>query len=90
MTRMEEAIPAKRASVDAIATTACPRLSPVMRTLCGVTTPTQGRDAWPHSTNPAKKTEINCDATLKSLFGGRDKVGMLEINRLLNAHFPKN
>nr|ACG32581.1 SWIb domain-containing protein [Zea mays] len=40
--------------------------------------------------NPAKKTEINCDATLKSLFGGRDKVGMLEINRLLNTHFPKN
>ncbi|KAF8677136.1 hypothetical protein HU200_046603 [Digitaria exilis] len=40
--------------------------------------------------NPAKKSEINCDATLKSLFGGRDKVGMLEISRLLNPHFLKN
>jgi hypothetical protein len=50
MTRMEKAILAKRASVDAIATTACPRLPPMMRTLCGATTPMQGRDAWPHST----------------------------------------
>jgi len=40
--------------------------------------------------NPAKKTEINCDATLKSLFGGRDKIGMLEISKLLNPHFLKN
>ncbi|PAN03839.1 hypothetical protein PAHAL_1G024200 [Panicum hallii] len=40
--------------------------------------------------NPAKRTEINCDATLKSLFGGRDKVGMMEIAKLLNPHFPKN
>jgi hypothetical protein len=38
--------------------------------------------------NPAKRTEIN--ATLKSLFGGRDKVGMMEIAKLLNPHFPKN
>ncbi|RLN07528.1 protein TRI1-like [Panicum miliaceum] len=40
--------------------------------------------------NPVKKTEINCDATLKSLFGGRDKVGMLEIGKLINPHFLKN
>ncbi|CAN6247314.1 unnamed protein product [Urochloa humidicola] len=40
--------------------------------------------------NPAKKTEIICDPTLKSLFGGRDKVGMLEISKLLNHHFLKN
>jgi chromatin remodeling complex protein RSC6 len=40
--------------------------------------------------NPAKRTEINCDATLKSVFGGRDKVGMMEIAKLLNPHFPKN
>ncbi|ONM62813.1 hypothetical protein ZEAMMB73_Zm00001d000228 [Zea mays] len=39
--------------------------------------------------NQAKKTDINCDATLKSLFGGRDKVGMLEISKLLSRGFPK-
>ena len=40
MTRMEEAIPAKRASADAIATTACPRLPLVSltRTLIGAAT----------------------------------------------------
>jgi hypothetical protein len=43
MTRMEEAIPAKRASADAIATTACPRLPPVTRTLSGAATLTRGR-----------------------------------------------
>jgi chromatin remodeling complex protein RSC6 len=40
--------------------------------------------------NPAKNKVINCDAALKSLFGGRDKVGMLEIPKLLNPHFMKN
>ncbi|OEL20841.1 hypothetical protein BAE44_0018137 [Dichanthelium oligosanthes] len=40
--------------------------------------------------NPAKKTEIICDTTLKSLFGGRDKVGMMEISKLLSPHFLKN
>ncbi|ONM40248.1 hypothetical protein ZEAMMB73_Zm00001d044186 [Zea mays] len=39
--------------------------------------------------NQAKKTDINCDATLKSLFGERDKVGMLEISKLLSRGFPK-
>ncbi|KAG8076665.1 hypothetical protein GUJ93_ZPchr0006g44936 [Zizania palustris] len=39
--------------------------------------------------NPAKKTEINCDDKLKSLFDGRDKVGMMEIARLLSPHFIK-
>ncbi|AQK84978.1 hypothetical protein ZEAMMB73_Zm00001d037851 [Zea mays] len=39
--------------------------------------------------NQAKKIDINCDATLKSLFGGRDKVGMLEISKLLSRDFPK-
>jgi chromatin remodeling complex protein RSC6 len=40
--------------------------------------------------DPAKKREINCDATLKSLFGGRDRVGMFEIMKLLSPHFLKN
>ncbi|AQK45499.1 hypothetical protein ZEAMMB73_Zm00001d026105 [Zea mays] len=39
--------------------------------------------------NQAKKKDINCDATLKSLFGGRDKVGMLEISKLLSPDFQK-
>nr|ACG24534.1 SWIb domain-containing protein [Zea mays] len=40
--------------------------------------------------NPSNKTEINCDATLKSLFGGRDKIGMMEVSKLLSPHFLKN
>ncbi|CAD6252001.1 unnamed protein product [Miscanthus lutarioriparius] len=40
--------------------------------------------------DPAKKSEINCDATLKSLFGGRDRIGMMEISKLLGPHFLKN
>ncbi|TVU33539.1 hypothetical protein EJB05_25363 [Eragrostis curvula] len=40
--------------------------------------------------NPAKKTEINCDEKLKTIFGERDKIGMLEISKLLNPHFIKN
>ncbi|KAG8058029.1 hypothetical protein GUJ93_ZPchr0002g25630 [Zizania palustris] len=39
--------------------------------------------------NPAKKSEINCDDKLKSLFAGRDKVGMMEIAKLLSPHFIK-
>ncbi|WVZ78016.1 hypothetical protein U9M48_025796 [Paspalum notatum var. saurae] len=40
--------------------------------------------------NPENKREIICDGALKSLFGGRDKVGMLEIAKLLSPHFIKN
>lgn len=40
--------------------------------------------------NPANKREIICDAALKNLFGGRDKVGMMEIAKLLSPHFLKN
>ncbi|URD99756.1 SWIB/MDM2 domain [Musa troglodytarum] len=39
--------------------------------------------------NPSDKREIRCDAKLKSLFGGRDKVGMLEITKLISPHFLK-
>ncbi|ONM58093.1 hypothetical protein ZEAMMB73_Zm00001d021713 [Zea mays] len=49
----------------------------------------RSRGNEPCSQNQAKKTDINCDATLKSLFGGRDKVGMLEISKLLSRDFPK-
>ncbi|XP_062224178.1 upstream activation factor subunit UAF30-like [Phragmites australis] len=40
--------------------------------------------------NPANKREINCDEKLKSLFGGRDKIGMMEVTKLLSPHFVKN
>uniref|UniRef100_A0A0E0CEY0 DM2 domain-containing protein n=1 Tax=Oryza meridionalis TaxID=40149 RepID=A0A0E0CEY0_9ORYZ len=39
--------------------------------------------------NPANKREINCDDKLKSLFAGKDKVGMMEIAKLLSPHFIK-
>ncbi|XP_019224540.1 PREDICTED: upstream activation factor subunit spp27-like [Nicotiana attenuata] len=39
--------------------------------------------------DPMNKREINCDHKLKTLFGGKDKVGFLEISRLLSAHFVK-
>ncbi|KAI3435222.1 SWIB domain-containing protein [Psidium guajava] len=37
----------------------------------------------------SNKREINCDERLKTLFEGRDKVGFLEIGKLLSRHFVK-
>ncbi|KAI3880397.1 hypothetical protein MKW98_016761 [Papaver atlanticum] len=39
--------------------------------------------------NPADKRQIICDEKLKSIFDGKDKVGMLEIAKLLTPHFVK-
>ncbi|CAK9144808.1 unnamed protein product [Ilex paraguariensis] len=39
--------------------------------------------------NPTNKKEIYCDAKLKTIFEGRDKVGFLEIGKLLSPHFVK-
>ncbi|KAK9273410.1 hypothetical protein L1049_018220 [Liquidambar formosana] len=39
--------------------------------------------------NPADKREIYCDEKLKTIFNGKDKVGFLEIGKLLSAHFVK-
>ncbi|KAL3330736.1 hypothetical protein AABB24_034520 [Solanum stoloniferum] len=39
--------------------------------------------------NPANKREIHCDDKLKTIFDGKDKVGFLEIARLLTQHFHK-
>jgi upstream activation factor subunit UAF30 len=39
--------------------------------------------------NPANKREILCDEKLKSIFAGRDKIGMMEITKLLSPHFIK-
>ncbi|ESQ49741.1 hypothetical protein EUTSA_v10021710mg [Eutrema salsugineum] len=39
--------------------------------------------------NPADKREIFCDEKLKQIFQGKDKVGFLEITKLLSPHFVK-
>ncbi|KAI8545656.1 hypothetical protein RHMOL_Rhmol07G0056500 [Rhododendron molle] len=39
--------------------------------------------------NPADKREIYCDDKLKTIFEGKDKVGFLEIGKLLSGHFVK-
>ena len=40
--------------------------------------------------NPTNKREIYCDDKLKAIFEGREKVGFLEIGKLLTRHFVKN
>lgn len=39
--------------------------------------------------NPENKREIICDEKLKTIFDGRDRVGFLEIAKLLAPHFVK-
>ncbi|KAK1286581.1 hypothetical protein QJS10_CPB20g00950 [Acorus calamus] len=39
--------------------------------------------------NPANKREINCDEKLKTIMAGKDKIGMMEIAKLLKPHFVK-
>ncbi|THU62160.1 hypothetical protein C4D60_Mb01t02200 [Musa balbisiana] len=39
--------------------------------------------------DPENKRIIVCDEKLKKVFGGRDRVGFLEISGLLNPHFAK-
>ncbi|CAD6270028.1 unnamed protein product [Miscanthus lutarioriparius] len=39
--------------------------------------------------DPNDKKIIICDDKLKKIFGGRDRVGFLEISGLLNPHFQK-
>ncbi|XP_074587985.1 upstream activation factor subunit UAF30-like [Curcuma longa] len=39
--------------------------------------------------NPANKKEILCDKKLKTIFEGRDKIGMLEVPKLVAPHFLK-
>ncbi|KAL1535881.1 protein TRI1-like [Salvia divinorum] len=40
--------------------------------------------------NPVDRREIFCDDKLKKLFEGKDKVGFLEIAKLLSSHFVKS
>ncbi|KDP39609.1 hypothetical protein JCGZ_02629 [Jatropha curcas] len=39
--------------------------------------------------NPTNKKEIFCDEKLKAIFDGKEKVGFLEIGKLLTRHFVK-
>ncbi|KAL8204402.1 hypothetical protein R6Q57_010025 [Mikania cordata] len=39
--------------------------------------------------NPTNKKEIICDEKLKTIFDGKDRVGFLEIAKLLTPHFGK-
>lgn len=39
--------------------------------------------------NPANKREILCDEKLKSIFGRKENVNMLEIAKLISPHFIK-
>ncbi|CAL4919211.1 unnamed protein product [Urochloa decumbens] len=39
--------------------------------------------------DPADKKVVVCDEKLKNLFAGRERVGFLEIAKLLNPHFVK-
>ncbi|RLN15674.1 hypothetical protein C2845_PM02G05980 [Panicum miliaceum] len=39
--------------------------------------------------DPADKKVVVCDEKLKGLFAGRERVGFLEIAKLLNPHFVK-
>ncbi|CAJ1930776.1 unnamed protein product [Sphenostylis stenocarpa] len=40
--------------------------------------------------NPSNKKEVFCDAKLKTIFGGKDKVGFTDIDTLLSNHFVKS
>lgn len=39
--------------------------------------------------DPEDKKIIMCDEKLKKIFGGKERVGFLEISKLLNPHFLK-
>ncbi|CAJ1924536.1 unnamed protein product [Sphenostylis stenocarpa] len=40
--------------------------------------------------DPEDKRTINCDEKLKKVFEGRDRVGMLDVARLISPHFLKS
>ncbi|XP_074560723.1 protein TRI1-like [Curcuma longa] len=72
-------------------------VSPAMRKFLGVQEITRMeavKKIWEHIKgnqlqNPANKREIRCDEKLKTIFDGKDKVGMFEMGKLLTPHFLK-
>ncbi|KAF8089878.1 hypothetical protein N665_0495s0026 [Sinapis alba] len=75
------------------ATTVSPALAQFLGT--GETTRTNAvKEVWTYVKshdlqNPADKREIFCDEKLKQIFEGKDKVGFLEVTKLLSTHFVK-
>ncbi|KAG1362676.1 upstream activation factor subunit spp27 [Cocos nucifera] len=73
-------------------------VSPAMRKFVGAPEMSRAqvlKKIWEHIKlnqlqNPTNKKEIHCDEKLKTIFDGRDKVGMLEIARLITPHFQKS
>ncbi|XP_059459131.1 protein TRI1-like [Corylus avellana] len=72
-------------------------ISPALQTFMGVPEASRSgavKQIWSYIKsqnlqNPADKREIFCDEKLKALFSGKDKVGFLEIGKLLSLHFVK-
>ncbi|KAJ0964407.1 hypothetical protein J5N97_029567 [Dioscorea zingiberensis] len=73
-------------------------VSPAMRNFVGAPEISRAeavKKIWEHIKlhqlqNPTNKREIHCDEKLKSIFDGKDKVGMMEIAKLLSPHFLKS
>ncbi|TQE09033.1 hypothetical protein C1H46_005416 [Malus baccata] len=72
-------------------------ISPALGSFLGVKESSRAeavKQIWAHIKlhnlqNPANKREIYCDDKLKGIFEGREKVGFLEIGKLLSRHFVK-
>ncbi|XP_078152297.1 upstream activation factor subunit spp27-like [Carex rostrata] len=73
-------------------------VSPSFRKFLGVgeiSRPQAVKKIWEHIKlhslqNPENKREIILDDKLKSIFGNKDKIGMLEIGKLISPHFIKS
>ncbi|GMQ03859.1 hypothetical protein CsSME_00049501 [Camellia sinensis var. sinensis] len=71
------------------------RVSPALGAFLGVSEASRSdvvKKVWQHIKlnnlqNPQNKKEIICDEKLKTIFDGKDKVGFLEIAKLLKPHF---
>ncbi|KAG9446071.1 hypothetical protein H6P81_012199 [Aristolochia fimbriata] len=72
-------------------------VSPVMQKFLGVSEVSRVdavKKIWDHIKannlqDPSNKRQILCDEKLKTIFDGKDKVGMLEIAKLISPHFIK-
>lgn len=72
-------------------------ISPAMKKFLGVSEASRSevvKKIWEHIKtnnlqNPANKREVFCDEKLKTIFGQKENVGMLEIAKLISPHFIK-
>ncbi|CAN1765121.1 Upstream activation factor subunit UAF30 [Linum perenne] len=73
-------------------------VSPELRVFLGVPEASRTeavKKIWAHIKehqlqNPLNKKEIICDDKLKTIFAQKERVGMLEIAKLLSPHFQKS